>query len=269
MNTLENKINNIKHTLPDNPIKDKNDLYKDILNDNDKMSRNNKTFSGTKNEKNSTDKNNLSIEYNFEKKNNIKNNNSKEKTKKLYFNSSNKSTQTKNIIYSIERENIILNLKRRFQGSNKYLNNKDIYKEKNKNTAIKLIKNKIQNINNSNLIYIKERAPTLSLYKEYYDKKLKKQKEEEKLDELIKIPKRVSPAFGKTAYSKFNKEKNEIDLKKYNPNMNIIIDNNIDEYLNKNKYLYSINGTINHLFKCKSNKRSKINKDDDNINLSI
>ena len=275
-NNMNMKSNNI--ILPEKPQNNKNDLYKDKLNFNGIILRN-KTLSEKKIQHNSIDKNNFStLDYNSEKGGGNNNNNSKENPKKtLYITNKNNSKQKKNriksVIHSIDHDNINPNVKGQFQGHNKHLNNQGNYnyKDKDKNLGIKLIKNKIQKNKNSKLMYIKESSPTLNLYKEYYDKKIKKQKEEEKLDEINKIPKRVSPAFWRTAYSKFDKEQKDKNLKSYNPNMNIIIDN-IDEFLNKSKNIYTINGAVSHKINSKSNKKNNINKDNINnssMNISV
>ena len=137
------------------------------------------------------------------------------------------------------------------------------------------MKNKIKNITNSNNEYLQQQSPTLGLYKEYYDRKIKEEKEKGKLKEKNQIPKKVSPAFGRTAYIKFYKENNEVNLKNYNGNMNIIINDNINKYIDSNsKYFNTINNGELNSTKPVFSKNNKIkkrnnNNEEDPINLSV
>ncbi len=260
-NDNKNKDNHI--LIPNNPTKNKYYSY-------NKESKNHKiVLNNERNKKNLLGDNNFSeeitltdnINYNI-KNSNIDKDSSREKKKNIYFSKKNKSTQSKYIIHSIDRENNIPNLKRKITKQNEFLNDKDKYINKNKNNkniAIKLIKNKKENINDSNIKYLHQQSRTLSLYKEYYERKIKGQKEKDKLDEINKIPKKISPVFWRTAYIKFNKENDDINLKTHhNGNMNIIIDDNIDKYIYDPK-LYTIN----------DNSKKKENIEDDLINLSV
>ena len=290
-NQLENKI-----IIPENLTINRSDsINKYILNNNDKMSRN-KTCSNIKDNKNMVEENNnlTNREYNETKKNiNINMNlnySSKEKTKIKNIYKKEKVIKNKLVIHSIDGEKALSNLKRKIPGFKNFNNNENFNNTNNKNNniineniPIKLIKSKIQNINDSNLNYLKQQSPTLGLYKEFYDKKIKKQNEKEKEKEkekninvnvnanndIILVPKRISPAFGRTAYIEFIKDNNDVNLKNYNANMNINIDNNISEYINKSKYIHTINGNISRLLFLKNKNKKRKTKEDNPINLSV
>jgi hypothetical protein len=132
------------------------------------------------------------------------------------------------------------------------------------------MKNKIQSINDNNNAYLQQQSPTLGLYKEYFNRKLKEKKERQKLNEIINIPTKVSPVFGRTAYTEFIKANNDIDLKNYNGNMNIIINDNIDENIDKFQYFNTINGESSPKLYSKNDKDKKVEKiEDDSANLSV
>ena len=274
-NNNKNKENNI--LIPNNATKNKYYSYnKDNKNHNYLSSRMMKLEEYDNGALNNDRKKNLSGDNNFSEENNSLTNNinyniensnidkdsSREKKNNIYFNKKNKNTQSKYIIHSIDKENTLSNSKRKITNQNAFLYDKDKYTNKNKhnkNIAIKLIKNKKEKINDSNLKYLHQQSRTLSLYKEYYERKIKGQKEKSKLDEIDKIPKKISPVFGRTAYIKFNKENDDINLKSHhNGNMNIIIDDSIDKNIYDPK-LYTI---------CENSKK-KENKEDDPINLSV
>ena len=256
---LQNKISKNEDDIL---ITDKSTKNKDaIIINNDKMSRN-KIFSKIKYDK--FDKNNLTLDNKTVKNISIEN------SKNLYKTIKNSFIQTEKENISLEKENTISNLKRRFLTDNIFMNNiKNYQSEKNINIAIKLIKNKKQHILNNDTLYLKQRYPTLKLYKEFYEKKLKEEKENKKLNK-INFPKRLSPAFGRTAYSKFIKENDDINLKKYNPNLNtIFLRNDIKNYINMNK-LYTINGAIKSFKSAKLNKiKREIDDDTNKSNLSV
>ena len=239
INTLINvDTNNKEHKiLMPEKSKERNnkaDSYKkNISNSSEKISRN-KSFSKISNNKLVLVGNVLSDRKKIFTKNNKKYSN--EKLKKIINensnsnnNNTNKPKTTKYVIHSIDGVNTISNLKR------KITENENINLNKKKNIAIKLMKNKIKNITNSNNEYLQQQSPTLGLYKEYYNKKIKEEKEKGKLKEKNQIPKKVSPAFGRTAYVKFDKENNDINLKNYNGNMNIIINDNINKFIDNSK----------------------------------
>ena len=118
----------------------------------------------------------------------------------------------------------------------------------------------------------------MGLYKKFYEKKIQIQNEKEKekekekninVNDIYLVPKRISPAFGRTAYIEFIKDNNNINLKNYNANMNINIDNNISEYINKSKYMHTINGNISRLLFLRNKNKKKKTKEDNIINLII
>ena len=51
--------------------------------------------------------------------------------------------------------------------------------------------------------------------------------------------------------------------------MNINIDNNISEYINKSKYIHTINGNISRLLFLKNKNKKRKTKEDNPINLSV
>ena len=274
INPIKNFDNNNKEhkiLMPEKPKErnNKTDSYnKNFSNSSEKITRN-KSFSKIGNNKLLLVGNVLSDKFNQNKKF------SNEKLDKIFNennninnNNTNKPKTTKYVIHSIDGVNTISNLKRKITG------NENINLDKKKNIAIKLMKNKIKNITNSNNEYLKQQSPTLGLYKEYYDRKIKEEKVKGKLKEKNQIPKKVSPAFGRTAYVKFNKENNDINLKNYNGNMNIIINDNIDKFIGNSKYFKTINnGEINSkksdYSKNNKNKKRNNNNEEDPINLSV
>ena len=277
INTLVNIDNNNKEhqiLMPEKP-KERNNKAdinnKNFSNSSEKIARN-KSFSKISNNKLVLVGNVLSDRKKMLSKNNKKFSN--EKLKKIFNensnnNNTNKPKTTKYVIHSIDGVNTISNLKR------KITENENIHLNKKKNIAIKLMKNKIKNITNSNNEYLQQQSPTLGLYKEYYDRKIKEEKEKGKLKEKNQIPKKVSPAFGRTAYIKFDKENNEVNLKNYNGNMNIIINDNINKYIDSNsKYFNTINNGELNSTKPVFSKNNKIkkrnnNNEEDPINLSV
>ena len=282
MNTLINIDNNnskeYKVLMPKNPKERNNkvDSYnKNFSNSNEKITRN-KSFSKISNNKLVLVGSVLSDRNKILTKNNNNKKFSNEKLKKVFNDNSNsnnmntnKPKTTKYVIHSIDGVNTISNLKR------KITEHENINLNKKKNIAIKLMKNKIKNITNSNNEYLQQQSPVLGLYKEYYDRKIKEGKEKGKLKGKIQIPKKVSPAFGRTAYVKFDKENNnDINLKNYNGNMNIIINDNINKYIENSKYFNTINNAELNSKKPIFSKNNKIkkrnnNNEEDPINLSI
>lgn len=254
---------NIKEIIP------RNKVIFDIKNK-DSINEENNSSNDTKNN------NNLNIN---------KSNNLIEKTKNFNLTKL-KSPKAKYFINSVDNgQNTIFNNKKIFsenfklfnsieqnKGNENNVNNENIFKNinilKNKNIAIKLIKNKLQKNKNINLDYLKQQSKTLNLYKEFYDKKIKEQKEKNKIKEKINIPKKVSPAFGRTAYVDFNKGIRNIKLDNYNGNMNININNIQNKCVNEFNDFNTINGTLNHLYFSQKKQKTK-NKIDDNFNLSI
>lgn len=215
-----------------------------------------------------SNRNNI-IDNNFNSINNNNNNpnngNNNQEEKITKFDSENNRKRIKYVIHSIDGENSLRKWKKKISKYNFFNNNKE-----KKNIAIKLMKNKMENVNNNNNDYLKQRLPTLGLYREYYNRKMKEQKEKENKDN-IKVPKRVSPAFGRTAYIDFIKEDNNyINLKNYNGNMNIIINDNMDDTIEKSKYFNTINGELNPFFYKNKNKFKKMKGvEDDTVNLSV
>ena len=185
----------------------------------------------------------------------------------ISINSKNINEPVNNIInYENENDNTFSKDAQNFLRNNMEMDNND--KDKN-NIAIKLIKNKKQIIDEFNLNYIKQYYPTLNLYKNYYNKKLLENKEKQ-LEEKIKIPKKITPAFGRTAYTEFVKPNSKINLKKHNGNVNIIIENNLDNIIQEKDCFYTLKrertkhkSMINY----KNKKNQKI--DDDINNLSV
>ena len=301
-NQLENKI-----IIPESLSINRSDsIKKYMLNNNDKISINNICSN-----------NNLTNKDNYEESNNINNNttnntnnninninntinmsNTKERTliNNIYKKEKEKLSKRKYVIHSIDGEKTLSNLKRnisRFKNFANTIDNNNNNKIDNmdkKNIPIKLIKNRMQKINDLKLNYIKQRSPTMKLYKEFYDKKVKKKNEKEKEDEQNKekkrsksdrnlsniklndvnlVPKRASPAFGRTAYIEFIKESDQINLKEYNANMNINIETDLNEYINEIKYVHTINGNIDSLLILKNSDRLKDNSKKSLANLSV
>jgi hypothetical protein len=256
LNLLRNK--NIKtgdNIILESSIKNK----KERINNNDRMSRN-KTFSEIKNDINILTLDNFNIHKKI----------STENYKSSNYPIHNTVTQNKKNNFSKDKENTISNLKIKPPRSDIFLNNinNNNKSEKNSNIAIKLIKNKKQKIINSDSLYLKQRYQTLKLYKIFYDKKIKEERDNKELNK-IDLPKRVSPAFGRTAYSKFNKENDNIDLKKHNPYLNTIFNKNyIQDYINMTKS-YTINGAIKNYNSRKICKSKREIDDDSKSNLSV
>ena len=171
----------------------------------------------------------------------------------------NKSNENPNTFSSEERNSLF---KKGFKGENSDSDNNNI--------AIKLMKNKKKMIDDFNLNYIKQYYPTLNLYKNYFNKKMGENKGKENLKDKIIIPKKISPAFGRTAYTEFVKPNNNINLKKYNGNVNIVIGGNIRNLIQERKYFYTLN---NEKIRCRSfNKdknKKKMKKEENEKNLSV
>ena len=231
--------------------------------------------------------------YNFAKKflqakdkNNTKSE-SKKKLTKIYLNTKELDTEKKYVINSIKS----INFKSIKEPTNNAINSenennnsftkdegsifkKNIMTESNErdrdNIAIKLIKNKKQIIDEFNSNYIKQYYPTLNLYKNYYNKKLLENKEKVQLKDEIKLPKKISPAFGRTAYTQFVKPSNKINLKRHNGNVNIIVENHLRNFIQEREYFYTLkNEKIR--YRSFNNHRNKINQkiEDDINNLSV
>ena len=146
--------------------------------------------------------------------------------------------------------------------------------DNNNNIAIKLIKNKKKAIEEFNLNYVKQCYPTLNLYKNYYNKKMIENKEKERFKEKTKIPKKISPAFGRTAYTEFVKPNNNFNSKIYNGKVNIninLIDNNFKNLVEERKYFYTLqNGKIRYRsFTKDKNRKKQKNKEENLKNLSV
>ena len=132
------------------------------------------------------------------------------------------------------------------------------------------MKNKKKEINDFNLNYIKQYYPTLNLYKNYFNKKMKENVEKQKFKEMTKIPKKISPAFGRTAYTEFVKPNNNINLKNYNGNANIVIDNNFRYYIEETKHFYTLNNDhIKHRSFTKDKIKKKEKEEEHQKNLSV
>ena len=171
----------------------------------------------------------------------------------------NKPKTTKYVIHSIDAEISLSNFKRKISNSANNLK---------RNIVIKLMKNRLNSNRESKMSYLQQQFPTLNLYKEYFNKKMKEKKEKEKFGEIIKAPKKASPAFGRTAYIKFEIENNNINLKKnHNGNMNIAINDNIYKYIDKSKYFHTNSGEIKPVKTIKLKKRNK--KNEEYLNLSV
>ena len=253
--------NSYKIIFPENTEKNIFSYNKNSFNKKVKISRN-KSFSKKPNNIFNLEEKNFSIENINKSKKFINNQNfSKESMKKFFSENKHKSSNKRFVIHSID-DNTISNLKRKISEYNYLNNNKN-------NIGIKLLKNKIKNINDSKAAYLKSQLPIMGLYKEFYNRKLKEK--EEKANELNKTPKKVSPAFGRTEYIKFTKENDNINVKNHNGNMNIVINDNIEDYINKSNYFSTINGELEFLLNInnKNKYKKKKNKDANLVNLSV
>ena len=223
----------------------------------------------------------------FQENNNKINNEENKKENKIYINTKendkDKMERVKFVIHSInsvnlrniknpnnnnnENEDINSSSEKNFFGRNIKEENSD---SDNNNIAIKLMKNKKQMINDFNLNYVKQYYPTLNLYKNYYNKKMVENKEKERLKEKATIPKKISPAFGRTAYTEFVKPNNNFNSKKHNGNVNIMIGNNINNLIKERKYFYTLNKeNIRYRSFNKDKNRKKLKKEEDSKNLSV
>ena len=270
--TIKNPINTINNhqenkIIMPQKISDKiiSSNEKHLLHIKKRKSRN-KSFSKIENNIVLIEDKNLSNEVDLNNINNNNNNNNLDEQKIKKLNSENKNKKKKKyVIHSIDGENTLKKLNRKISEYNFLKKNKE-----KKNIPIKLMKNKIQSINDNNNAYLQQQSPTLGLYKEYFNRKLKEKKERQKLNEIINIPTKVSPVFGRTAYTEFIKANNDIDLKNYNGNMNIIINDNIDENIDKFQYFNTINGESSPKLYSKNDKDKKVEKiEDDSANLSV
>ena len=267
-NNKEEKIfsynkNSCKKMFKDNYIGKSITSYKNSFNKKAEISRN-KSFSKKPNNILNIKENKFSIERKYHDEKFITNKNfPKESTKKCFSENKDKNYNKKYIIHSIDGENTISNLNRKISENN--------YLKKNNSFGIKLLKNKMKNINYSKTAYLKSQLPIMGLYKEFYDRKMKEKNKKEKANEFNKTPKKVSPAFGRTAYIKFIKEKDNLNLKNYNGNMNIEINDNINDYMNKSNHFNTINGELMPILTLKNNNKfhKKKNKDDEPANLSV
>jgi len=298
-NNKEHKVNIPQKSQDGSKDNNKN---KDLVNVKIKLSRN-KTLSDINSKQSLLDGNNSYIDYKY--KTNNKNNKSietnkinylKSKIKKLNLDIKNKSSSTKYIIKSIDSgENTSSPKNGLISGNNQFYsnneneinnnnndndnNNNNTHKYsfninliKSKNISVKILKDKIHKSNESNKAYLKQQASTMNLYKEYYDKKMKEQKiKEELLNKMIKKPKKVSPAFGRTSYVDFVLDKNnDKNIKNnFNGNMNIIIDNDPDKYINKFNDYFSIKGSLKKLCFPSDKDKTKIKNKDNDTNLSV
>ncbi len=87
---------------------------------------------------------------------------------------------------------------------------------------------------------------------------MKENIEKQNFKEMTKMPKKISPAFGRTAYTEFVKPNSNINLKNYNVNANIVIDNNNFRYfIEETKHFYTLN---NDHIKHRSFIKDKIKK---------
>ena len=270
--TIKNPINTINNHQ-ENKIIIPQKLSDKIISSNEKnllhikkRKSRNKSFSKIENNIVLIEDKNLSNEVDLNNINNNNNNNNLDEQKIKKLNSENKNKKKKKyVIHSIDGENTLKKLNRKISEYNFLKKNKE-----KKNIPIKLMKNKIQSINDNNNAYLQQQSPTLGLYKEYFNRKLKEKKERQKLNEIINIPTKVSPVFGRTAYTEFIKANNDIDLKNYNGNMNIIINDNIDENIDKFQYFNTINGESSPKLYSKNDKDKKVEKiEDDSANLSV
>ena len=278
LDTEKNEHNIIKPETP--KIKRRNNTIREIPKypRHPRISTKYKTFS--------ENKNNITKRFLFENNNNIKIEDNK-KQNKIYLNTEKTKTEKKRyVIHSINSDNL-KNIKSpnknditdkendntfsKDEQSNFRKNIKTENNEDNNNIAIRLIKNKKQAIDEFNLDYIKQYYPTLNLYKNYFNKKMV-EKEKEKLIEKIKVPKKISPAFGRTAYTELVKPNNNINLKNYNAKVNIIIDNNnMKNIIQERKYFYTLNNeNIKRRSYTKDKNKKKQKKEEFNIkNISV
>ena len=278
-NIQENNI------IDNNPIMKNINIYNSPIKDNIKH-RPNYSRNETKYKTFSDDKYNFAQKFLKENNKNMIKSESKKRNTKIYLNTKELEKGKKYILNSIKSINIknineqvnnIINLENEndntftkdaqsFLRNNMEMDNSD--KDRN-NIAIKLMKNKKQVIDEFNLEYIKQYYPTLNLYKHYYNKKLLENKEKE-IKEKTKIPKKITPAFGRTAYTEFVKPNSKINLKKHNGNVNLIVENNLDNIIQERDYLYTLkrertkHKSMNN---CKIKKNHKI--EDDINNLSV
>ena len=170
----------------------------------------------------------------------------------------NKQKTTKYVIHSIDAENSLSQFKRKVSNSANNIK---------RNIAIKLMKNRINSNKEKKMSYLEQQFPTMNLYKEYFNKKMKGKKEKDNSGEIIKTPKKPSPAFGSTAYIKFEIENNEKNLNKnHNGNMNIRINENLFKYLDKSKYFHTNSGELNPKKSIILKKRNT--KEEEPLNLS-
>ena len=208
--TEKNDDLNNKNLVNIKNIKSRNKSFSKV--DNNIIMLEEKNFSDEMNKNNINNNDNINsinvYNNNINFKDNNKDYNNKDNDEQIFHSDNKTIKKSKYIIHSIDGENTLKKLKNKIT-QNPFFNKK---KEK-KSIAIKLMKHKMQNINDINNAYLQQRSPTLGLYKEYYDKKIKEQKEKEKLNEIITKPKKVSPAFGRTAYIEFIKGENETNLK--------------------------------------------------------
>ena len=281
LDTEKNELNNIESKTP---IRNKKNLLKtDIFSKNIIKSRNvtkYRTFSETK--YNFSKKYNIGASNDINDEINLNQNklylNTKEPEKGKYEN----KRYALNLINPDKRKNQKYMLKKNDfevnEGEDSLSNEEErlflkAKKEKNENDnnnniAIKLIKNKKQAIEEFNLNYVKQCYPTLNLYKNYYNKKMIENQEKEKLKEKITIPKKISPAFGRTAYTDLVKPNHSRNLKNYNGKVNIIIDNNLGKIIKEKKYFYTINNeNIIHRPFGKDKRNQK--REDNSNNLSV
>ena len=279
-NIQENKIDN-------NPIMNNINIYNSPNKENIKH-RPNYSRNETKYKTFSENKYNFAQKFLKENNKNLIKSESKKRNTKIYLSTKEIEKEKKFVINSIKSVNIknineginnVINLENEADNTfskdgqsifrnNMQMDNSD--KDKN-NIAIKLMKNKKQVIDEFNLNYIKQYYPTLNLYKNYYNKKLLENKEKE-LKEKIKIPKKIEPAFGRTAYTEFVKPNSKINLKKYNGNVNIIVDNNLDNFMQEKEYFYTLNRnreSTRHksLINYKNKKNQKIEEDINNLSV--
>ena len=217
----------------------------------------------------------------FKENNNIIINEENKTDNNLKFNSNENKKNKKYVIHSINSDNL-KSLKNNPDNNDNNINNSndeqnfinikrgDSNDNDNNNIAIKLMKNKKKEINDFNLNYIKQYYPTLNLYKNYFNKKMKENVEKQKFKEMTKIPKKISPAFGRTAYTEFVKPNNNINLKNYNGNANIVIDNNFRYYIEETKHFYTLNNDhIKHRSFTKDKIKKKEKEEEHQKNLSV
>ena len=234
----------------------------------------------------SENKNKFTKKLLLENYNNIKLKEENKKQNKIFLNTEKIKTEKKRyVIHSINSDNL-KNIKSPYnkditnkendntfskeEKNNTRKNIKTENSEDNNNIAIRLIKNRKQAIDEFNLDYVKQYYPTLNLYKNYFNKKMI-EKEKEKLIEKIKVPKKISPAFGRTAYTEFVKPNYNINLKNYNAKVNIVIGNNMKNIIQERKYFYTLNiDNIKYRSFTKDKNKKKPKKEEINIkNMSV